>query len=121
MFFTDMELRNPDEVPEITTPARAFKLRHSKYDWGYQATFFDKPDYKRVEKPNTRGKVLGGSSCLNYFTWVHGSKETFDSWSGFGGEAWTWDSCKAYFDKVRLLHASYVRLSDLALEARHLP
>ena len=31
-------------------------------------------DYERVEKPNTRGKILGGSSCANYFTWIPGSK-----------------------------------------------
>lgn len=52
----------------MTTPARAFELRNSKYDWGYQTTFVDKPDYKRVENLNTRGKVLGGSSCQNHFT-----------------------------------------------------
>ncbi|CAI7584773.1 unnamed protein product [Penicillium crustosum] len=59
---------DPDDIPTITTPARAFELRNSKYDWSYQTTFVDKPDYERIEKPNTRGKVLGGSSSLNYFT-----------------------------------------------------
>ncbi|OQE00866.1 hypothetical protein PENVUL_c045G05736 [Penicillium vulpinum] len=47
---------NPESIPEIITPARAFELRNSKYDWSYQTTFVDKPDYERVEKPNTRGK-----------------------------------------------------------------
>ncbi|KAF4768091.1 hypothetical protein HAV15_002558 [Penicillium sp. str.  len=47
---------NPDDIPTITTPARAFELRNSKYDWSYQTTFVDKPDYERIEKPNTRGK-----------------------------------------------------------------
>jgi choline dehydrogenase len=53
----------------ITTPARAFELRNSEYDWGYKATMIKRPDYERVEKPHTRGKVLGGCSALNYFTW----------------------------------------------------
>jgi hypothetical protein len=57
-----------------TTPARAFELRDSEYDWGYKATMIKRPDYERIEKPHTRGKVLGGCSALNYFIW---GKETF--------------------------------------------
>lgn len=60
----------------------------------------DRPDCTRVEKPNTRGKVLGGSSCLNYYTWVRGSKGTFDDWEEFGGNGWNWEGVKKYFDKV---------------------
>ncbi|ODQ72373.1 hypothetical protein LIPSTDRAFT_105012 [Lipomyces starkeyi NRRL Y-11557] len=43
---------NPYEIPEITNPARNNKT-----------TFVKKPDYERIEKSNTRGKTLGGSSC----------------------------------------------------------
>lgn len=60
----------------------------------------DKPDYERIEKPNTRGKVLGGNSSLNYFTWLRGSKGTFDAWKEYGGDKWTWDTCKEYFEKA---------------------
>lgn len=91
---------NPREVDIVTTPARAFETRGSKYDWQYKTTMIDRPDYTRVEKPNTRGKILGGSSCLNYFTWIRGSKETFDDWEEFGGPTWNWEACKEYFDKV---------------------
>jgi choline dehydrogenase len=87
----------------INTPARAFELRNSEFDWGYKTTMIDRPEYTRVEKPNTRGKVLGGSSSLNYYTWVRGSAATFDDWEEFGGKSWNWDSCKDYFDKVRQL------------------
>ncbi|KAJ5170111.1 Glucose-methanol-choline oxidoreductase C-terminal [Penicillium coprophilum] len=94
-------LGNPDDIPEITTPARAFELRSSKYDWSYQTTFVDRPDYERVEKRNTRGKMLGGSSSLNYFTWIRGSRETFDAWQEYGGDEWTWENCKQYFEKAQ--------------------
>jgi choline dehydrogenase-like flavoprotein len=60
----------------------------------------DRPDYERVEIPNSRGKVLGGSSCLNYYTWLRGSKGTFDDWEEFGGDSWNWEGCKEYFDTV---------------------
>ena len=97
---TDLCDRNPSEIPEITTPARAFSLRKSEYDWGYKATMIKRPDYERVEKPHTRGKILGGCSCLNYFTWVRGSKPTYDEWEKWGGPDWKWDNCEEYFDKV---------------------
>ena len=77
---------NPLSEPRISTPARAFELRNSEYDWDYKATMIDRPDYTRVEKPHTRGKVLGGCSNLNYFTWVRGSHGTYDDWAKFGGD-----------------------------------
>lgn len=86
------------------TPARAFELRGSEYDWGFKATMVDRPDYTRVEKPITRGKALGGSSCGNYYTWLRGSKGTYDDWAEFGGDSWTWEKCKEYFDKVCRCH-----------------
>ena len=85
----------------ITTPARAFELRKSKYDWGYKATMINRPDYERVEKPHTRGKTLGGCSALNYYTWVRGSHGTYDDWEEYGGPGWNWNGCEQYFDKVR--------------------
>jgi choline dehydrogenase-like flavoprotein len=91
---------NTREIDMITTPGRAFELRGSKYDWGFKATFVDRPDYTRVEKPHTRGKVLGGCSCLNYYTWVRGSHGTYDDWAEFGGKTWNWNGCEEYFDKV---------------------
>ncbi|KAK4142887.1 uncharacterized protein C8A04DRAFT_29464 [Dichotomopilus funicola] len=72
---------NPGQDAAITTPARAFELRDSEHDWSYKTTMIDRPEYTRVEKPNTRGKVLGGSSCLNYYTWIPGSAPTFDAWA----------------------------------------
>lgn len=67
------------EIDMNTTPARVFELRVSKYDWGFKAAFVDRPDYMRVEKPHSRGKVLGGCSCLNYYTWVRGTKCRYPS------------------------------------------
>lgn len=95
---------NPHEVEDITTPSKAFGLRGSKYDWAYKTTMIKREDYERVEKPNTRGKVLGGSSCANYFTWIPGSKATFDDWEEFGGRDWTWDNCVEYLRKCATYH-----------------
>lgn len=95
---------NPDQIDEITTPSKAFNLRGSKYDWAYKTTMIKRDDYERIEKPNTRGKALGGSSCANYFTWIPGSKPTFDDWEDFGGRDWTWDNCVEYLRKCATYH-----------------
>ncbi|KAF8199782.1 hypothetical protein K438DRAFT_1966149 [Mycena galopus ATCC 62051] len=97
-------ITNPGDVDAITTPARAFELRDSKYDWAYKTTMIDRPEYTRVEKPNTRGKALGGSSCLNYYTWIPGSAATFDEWAAYGGDEWTWEKCKSYLYKPATYH-----------------
>ncbi|KAL7788383.1 GMC oxidoreductase [Trichoderma ceciliae] len=95
---------NPEELPEITTPSKAMNLRDSEHDWSYKTTMVKRDDYERIEKPNTRGKMLGGSSSLNYFTWVPGCKPTFDRWAEWGGKEWTWDRLVHYLRKSATYH-----------------
>ncbi|KAK5659230.1 hypothetical protein OQA88_1322 [Cercophora sp. LCS_1] len=59
----------------------------------------DRPEYTRIEKPNTRGKTLGGSSCLNCYTWIPCSAVTFNDWAEFGGDEWTWDNIEEHLYK----------------------
>lgn len=89
---------------DIRTPAMAMDLRGTKYDWGFKTTMVKRDDYERIEKPNTRGKALGGSSCLNYFSWVPGSKGTFDMWEEYGGKEWTWEPLVPYLRKSVTYH-----------------
>lgn len=95
---------NSKDLEDIRTPANAMELRDSQYDWAYKTTMVKRDDYERVEKPNTRGKALGGSSSLNYFTWVPGSKGTFDMWEEYGGKEWTWDPLVPYLRKSATYH-----------------
>lgn len=95
---------NSKDNEEIRTPSNAMQLRNSQYDWAYKSTIVKRDDYERIEKPNTRGKVLGGSSSLNYFTWAPGSKGTFDMWEEYGGKEWTWDSLVPYLRKSATYH-----------------
>ncbi|KAJ6150011.1 Glucose-methanol-choline oxidoreductase C-terminal [Penicillium samsonianum] len=95
---------NSIDIEEIRTPSEAMQLRNSQYDWAYKTTMIKRDDYERVEKPNTRGKALGGSSSLNYFTWAPGSKGTFDMWEEYGGKEWTWDPLVPYLRKSATYH-----------------
>ncbi|KAI4776047.1 hypothetical protein E4T52_09023 [Aureobasidium sp. EXF-3400] len=78
--------------------------RGSEYDWQYPVIFWDRDGEKRHEPKNTRGKVLGGSSCLNYYTWLRGSRPTYDEWVKYGGSGWSWDKCFPYFQKSGTMH-----------------
>lgn len=95
---------NSHDIHEITTPALAMDLRNSQYDWSYKSTMVKRDDYERIEKPNTRGKALGGSSSLNYFTWIPGCKPTFDRWEEYGSKEWTWDHLVPYLRKSATYH-----------------
>lgn len=47
--------------------------------------------------PVPRGKMLGGSSGINYMAWVHGHPGDFDRWSERGADGWSHDDVLPYF------------------------
>ncbi|KAG5725377.1 Choline dehydrogenase [Termitomyces sp. T112] len=48
----------------------------------------------------TRGKILGGSSALNFLAWTRAPKDEYDSWNSFGPSAgWTWQGLLPFFKK----------------------
>ena len=53
-----------------------------------------------------RGKMLGGSSGINYMAYVRGHPGDFDAWSADGAAGWSYDDVLAYFKKSEGLAAS---------------
>ena len=49
--------------------------------------------------PVPRGKMLGGSSGLNYMAYVRGHPGDFDSWAEGGATGWSYDDVLPYFRK----------------------
>ena len=49
--------------------------------------------------PVPRGKMLGGSSGLNYMAYVRGHPADFDSWAERGAEGWSYADVLPYFRK----------------------
>ena len=51
-----------------------------------------------------RGKVLGGSSAINYNMFSMASKQDLDNWPELGNKGWSFDDMKAYYKKFETYH-----------------
>ena len=75
--------------PDITDPLKWPSLQGRSYDW----------DFKTVPQPFTasrvhdwaRGRLLGGSSCINAMAHVRGHPDDFIPWAKAGGARWSYD------------------------------
>lgn len=62
--------------------------------------------------PVPRGKMLGGSSSINYMAYVRGHPGDFDSWAAGGAIGWSYDEVLPYFRKSEGLGPSATVLID---------
>jgi len=69
------------------------------------------PEVERMPVP--RGKMLGGSSGLNYMAYVRGHPGDFDSWAENGATGWSYADVLPYFRKSEGLAPS----DDIAVDA----
>jgi choline dehydrogenase-like flavoprotein len=47
-----------------------------------------------------RGKVMGGSSVLNYMVYTRGHKNDYENWAALGNEGWNFENVSYYFRKM---------------------
>ncbi|KAK6331079.1 hypothetical protein TWF718_003266 [Orbilia javanica] len=84
--------------PLIDLPGRFGEAVHTKYDWEFETTVQEGLGDRKLEW--ARGKVLGGSSAINFFTWMRGNKQDYDSWEELGNKGWGWENMLPFFRKV---------------------
>ncbi|MDF5711319.1 MAG: GMC family oxidoreductase N-terminal domain-containing protein [Nostoc sp. S4] len=92
-----LEAGNPDTKPEIHIPLECTRLPGTEVDWGY----FSEPEpyinNRQIFCP--RGKVLGGSSSINFLVYIRGNQHDYDHWQELGNPGWSYQDVLPYFKK----------------------
>ncbi|KAE8137964.1 hypothetical protein BDV38DRAFT_82350 [Aspergillus pseudotamarii] len=74
----------------------------SQYDWQFETV--PQPGLSGRKLPWPRGKVLGGTSALNFMAWNRGNREDYDAWKELGNLGWGWDDLLPCFQRSETFH-----------------
>jgi len=77
------------DEPRINVPGRLGETLFTEYDWQFET--IPQPGFNGRKLAWNRGKVLGGSSALNFMMWNRGNKGDYDAWEKLGNRGWGWD------------------------------
>ncbi|XP_023338867.1 glucose dehydrogenase [FAD, quinone], partial [Eurytemora carolleeae] len=91
-----------DESEISDVPVLAAYLQLGRMDWKYKTE--PQPGVACLGHTNQRcnwprGKVLGGSSVLNYMLYVRGNRKDYDGWESQGNPGWGYETVLHYFKK----------------------
>ncbi|HEY1748008.1 MAG TPA: GMC family oxidoreductase N-terminal domain-containing protein [Xanthobacteraceae bacterium] len=93
-----LEAGGPDHGDDrISAPHRAWELWNTPFDWAFMTA----PQRGALNREMfwPRGKVLGGSSCLNGTIYIRGAAADYDHWAYLGNAGWDYESVLPYFKK----------------------
>lgn len=82
-------------------PIAAATLQLTPIDWAYKTEPQELSCFGLENHQSNwpRGKILGGSSVLNYMLYVRGNKRDYDNWAANGAYGWSWQEVLPYFIK----------------------
>lgn len=93
--------RRPDD-PKINYPAFIGQaLMDPEYDWQYETT--EQADSNGRKWAHPRGRILGGSSALNFLVSQRGHAKEFDAWAKLGNDGWSWKDLLPFFKRSMTL------------------
>jgi choline dehydrogenase len=81
----------------IRTPGLSGSLWRTRFDWGFSTV--SQPGLGGRTPHWPRGKVLGGTSCLNYMVYIRGHRDNYDAWHREGNPGWAYDDVLPFFKK----------------------
>ena len=93
-----LEAGGEDDSPLIRTPAFYGQLQDSPYDWAYRTIPQAHMNGRRIFVP--QGRVLGGSSAINFMIYIRGNRGDYDQWCRRGNDGWAYDEILPYFVKA---------------------
>lgn len=103
-----LEAGGEDDAPAIRTPACYAQLQDGPCDWADRTVPQAHLHGRRIFVP--QGRVLGGSSAINYMIYMRGNRLDYDGWRDAGNEGWGYSDVLPYFVKAE---------GNLALSGRH--
>nr|XP_022334600.1 uncharacterized protein LOC111131397 [Crassostrea virginica]XP_022334601.1 uncharacterized protein LOC111131397 [Crassostrea virginica]XP_022334602.1 uncharacterized protein LOC111131397 [Crassostrea virginica]XP_022334603.1 uncharacterized protein LOC111131397 [Crassostrea virginica]XP_022334604.1 uncharacterized protein LOC111131397 [Crassostrea virginica]XP_022334605.1 uncharacterized protein LOC111131397 [Crassostrea virginica] len=103
-----------DDNANISVPIASPTLPFSEQDWKFKTVPQKKAclALQNKESPWPRGRVLGGSSSLNYNQYVRGSRHDYDAWSNEGCKGWSYKEVLPYFIKSENMQIPKFQKSD---------
>jgi len=88
----------------VLTPGLAIhNVDNPTYDWCYVSEPNKNMHGRTIPQPT--GKMLGGSSALNFMAVLFPSKTLIDAWGALGNEGWSWEDLEPYYRKFRTIQA----------------
>ncbi|SAM80724.1 related to Glucose dehydrogenase [acceptor] precursor [Ustilago bromivora] len=106
-------LWRPDD-PKINYPAFIGQsLMNPDYDWCLETEPEQHSNGRKYAWP--RGKVLGGSSALNFLVWQRGYKGEYDDIGKLGNDGWSWDDFAQFARKSATLEKPSTELQKANL------
>jgi len=94
-----LEAGGPDDRREISIPAAAPQLFRTEVDWEFYTVPQAELNGRRIHWP--RGRVLGGTSSLNWMIYSRGDRSDYDQWAALGNEGWRYDDVLPYFKRAQ--------------------
>lgn len=78
--------------------ALTYPLQSKQYNWWYDSDPEPFMHNRQIYQP--RGKVLGGSSCINGMIYIRGNALDYEKWAAIKGlENWDYAGCLPYFKR----------------------
>ena len=96
--------------PIVDVPARCGQAIGTKYDWQFETT--EQPGLGGRTLAWPRGKMLGGTSAMNFLCWNRACKEDYDAWEELGNPGWNWRNLKECFKRAECLTAPTPELKE---------
>ena len=84
----------PDPGDEVPDAVRYVRLGSgvNEFDWDYLD--------RQARSALPRGRILGGSSCVNSSFALRGQPQDYDAWAALGAPSWSWERCLPYFNRL---------------------
>lgn len=94
-----------DEPFLMSVPSTVqFWQQSNKFNWMYRTDNNNGKNrfclsMSNQEGPFSRGKVMGGSSVINFMIYTRGNARDYDGWAKMGADGWSYNDVRPFFEK----------------------